>query len=49
MQETYVQSLGCKDLLEKEIGTHSSSLAREIKWKEESGRLQVTKESGMTL
>ena len=27
MQETWVQSLGCKDLLEKEMATHSSILA----------------------
>ena len=27
MQETWVQSLGRKDLLEKEMATHSSTLA----------------------
>ena len=36
MQETWVQSLGCEDLLEKEMATHSSE---KIPW-EESGRLQ---------
>ena len=30
---------GLEDLLEKEIGTHSST-ARKIPWMEESGRLQ---------
>ena len=30
MQETLVQSLGQKDLLEKEMATHSSILAWEI-------------------
>ena len=27
MQETWVQSLGCEDILEKEMATHSSILA----------------------
>ena len=39
MQETWVQSLGWEDL-EKEMATHSSILAWEIPWTEESGRLQ---------
>ena len=39
MQETWVQSLCQEDLLEKEIGTHSSILAWEIPWTEEPGRL----------
>ena len=30
MQETWVQSLGCEDLLEKEMATHSSILAWKI-------------------
>ena len=30
MRETQVQSLGCKDLLEKEMATHSSILAWKI-------------------
>ena len=38
--ETRVQSLGQEDLLEKEMATHSSSLAWEIPWTEEPGRLQ---------
>ena len=32
MQETQIQSLGCKDLLEKEMATHSSILAWKIPW-----------------
>ena len=39
-QETGVQSLGQEDLLEKEMATHSSSLAWKIPWTEEPGRLQ---------
>ena len=38
--ETQVQSLGWEDLLEKEIATHSSTLAWKIPWTEEPGRLQ---------
>ena len=40
MRETWVQSLGRKDLLEKEMATHSSILAWKIPWMEEPGRLQ---------
>ena len=40
MRETQVQSLGQEDPLEKEIATHSSTLAWRIAWREESGRLQ---------
>ena len=40
MQETLVQSLGQKDLLEKEMATHSSILAWKISWTEEPGGLQ---------
>ena len=40
MWETWVQSLGQKDLLEKEMETHSSILAWKIPWTEEHGRLQ---------
>ena len=39
MGETLVQSLGQKDLLEKEMATHSSILAWKIPWMEEAGRL----------
>ena len=40
MQETWVQSLGQEDLLEKEMATHSSILAWQIPWMEEPGGLQ---------
>ena len=40
MQETWVQSLGQEDLLEKEMATCFSILARKIPWMEEPGRLQ---------
>ena len=42
MQETWVQSLGWEDPLEKEMATHSSILAWEILWTEEPGGLQST-------
>ena len=38
--ETWVQSLGWKDLLEKEMATRSTILAWKIPWAEEPGRLQ---------
>jgi len=41
VQETWVQSLGQKDPLEKEMATHSSILVREIPWTEEPGGLQL--------
>ena len=40
MQETQGQSLSWEDPLEKEMATHSSTLAWKIPWTEESGRLQ---------
>ena len=40
MRETGVQFLGLEDLLEKEMATHSSTLAWKIPWVEEPGRLQ---------
>ena len=40
MQETWVRSLGWKDPLEKEMAIHSSTIAWEIPWTEEPGRLQ---------
>ena len=39
MWETWVQSLGWEDPLEKEMATHSSILAWKIPWTEEPGRL----------
>ena len=40
LQETWVQCLGWEDILEKEMATHSSTLAWKIWWTEEPGRLQ---------
>ena len=40
MWETWVQSLGREDFLEKEMATHSSILAWKIPWMEEPGGLQ---------
>ena len=40
MQETWVQSLGQEDTLEKGMATHLSILVRRIPWTEEPGRIQ---------
>ena len=40
MQETWVQSLGQEDPLDKEMATHSSILAWRTPWVEEPGGLQ---------
>ena len=40
MQETQVRSLGREDPLEKEMATHSSTLAWKILWMKEPGTLQ---------
>ena len=40
MQDTWVQSLGWEDLLEKGMATHSSILAWRIPWSEKPGGLQ---------
>ena len=40
MRETWVQSLGWEDPLEKEMATDSSTLSWKIPWTEEPGRLQ---------
>ena len=42
MQETWVQSLGGEDPLEKEMATHSNILAWKIPWMEEPSRLHST-------
>ena len=42
VRETWVRSLGQADPLEKEMATHSSTLAWKIPWIEEPGRLQST-------
>ena len=39
-QETWVRSLGQEDSLEKDMATHSSTIAWKIPWTEESGGLQ---------
>ena len=40
MWEIWIQSLGQEDPLEKEMATHSSTLAWKIPWMEEPGGLQ---------
>ena len=40
MQKTWIRSLGWGDQLEKEMTIHSSILAWEIPWTEESGGLE---------
>ena len=40
MQETQVKSLGWEDPQEKEMATHSRTLAWRISWTKEPGRLQ---------
>ena len=40
VRETWVQSLGQEDPLEKEMAIHSSTVAWKIPWTEEPGRLQ---------
>ena len=41
MQETWVQSLGWEDPLEKGMATHSNVLVWRIPWTEEPGKLQL--------
>ena len=53
MQETWVQSLGGEDPLEKRMATHSSILAWRIPWTEEPGDLlsmgsQRVRQDGVT-
>ena len=40
MQETWVQSLGREDPLDKGMATHSGILASRIPWAEDRGRLR---------
>ena len=47
MQETWVQSLGQEDPLEKKMATHSSTLAWRIPWTEEPGGLQSRRSQGV--
>ena len=42
MREIWVRSPGQEDHLEKEMASHSSTLAWKIQWMEEPGRLQST-------
>ena len=49
--ETWFQSLGWEDALEKQMGTHSSILAWRVPWTEKPGGLHNSwdrKESDMT-
>ena len=48
MWETWVQSLGQEDPLEKEMGTRSSTLTWKIPWTEEPGRLQSMESQSRT-
>ena len=47
MRETRVRSLGWEDALEKEMATHSSTLAWKIPRMEECGRLQSMGSQGV--
>ena len=47
MRETWVQSLGQEDPLEKGLATHSGILAWRIPWTEEPGGLQSTELQGV--
>ena len=47
MWETWVRSLGWEDPLEKEMATHSSTLAWKILCTEEPGRLQSMGSQGV--
>ena len=40
VQETWIRSLGWEDPLEKEMATHSKTLAQKIQWMEEPRGLQ---------
>ena len=48
MQETWVQSLGWEDPLEKKTATHSSILAWKTPWTEEPGGIQSMGSQRMT-
>ena len=41
MRETWIQSLGWEDPLEKDMATHSSILAWKVPWTEKPDRLQT--------
>ena len=46
MQETWAQSLGQEDLLEKGMATHSSTLAWEVSWTKEHGGAPLRQSMG---
>ena len=48
MWETWVRSLGREDPLEKEMATHSRTLAWKIPWAEKPGRLQSMGSQSLT-
>ena len=48
MQETQVRPLGKEDLLDEEMATHSSILARIVPWTEEPGGLQSVDSQSQT-
>ena len=48
MWETCIRSLGQEDSLEKEMATHSSTLAWKIPWTEAPGRLQSKGSQSLT-
>ena len=48
MPYTQVQSLGWEEPLEKEMATHSSTLAWKIPWTEEPGRIQSLRSQSWT-
>ena len=48
MQETRIRSLGREDPLEKEMATHSSTLAWKVPWKEDPCRLQSVGSQSLT-
>ena len=45
--ETWVQSLGWEDILEREMATHSNALAWRIPWAEKPDRLQSMGSQGV--
>ena len=49
MRDNCIQSQGLEDPLEKEMASHSSTLAWKIPWMEEPGGLQATGSQSRTL
>ena len=47
MQETWVQSLGREDPLEKRMATHSSILAWKIPWTQKPGPVEYSRVHGV--